>query len=121
MRSVKSGFSAWSTFSKVPLTEVISTPTLRTQSTAQPIAESHQLDLTLVDIGDFSNLLATLPQKGGTYLIVGHSNTLPAWIEALGCSCEPIDDQDYDNLFLISLDPSGCSSLRFQIEGPAKL
>ena len=43
--------------------------------------------------------------KGKIILVVGHSNTLPALIAALGASknVPPIAENEYDNIYLISI------------------
>jgi hypothetical protein len=41
-------------------------------------------------------------------LVVGHSNTVPAIIEALGAvRPAPICDPEYDNLYVVTIGPDG--------------
>jgi broad specificity phosphatase PhoE len=45
---------------------------------------------------------------GETVLVVGHSNTVPAIVEALGARRPPaICDSQYDNLYVVTVPPSG--------------
>jgi len=45
---------------------------------------------------------------GQTVLVVGHSNTVPKIVEALGAAAPPpICDQDYDDLYIVSIPSEG--------------
>ena len=70
---------------------VYSTPYFRTQETAQPVAKHHGVELTTVEVQSFSKMLDHLGAKPGTFLIAGHSNTIPEWIQSLGCQSQAID------------------------------
>ena len=41
--------------------------------------------------------------RDGTVLVVGHSNTIPAGIAALGGPDVKIDDKTFDDLFVVTL------------------
>lgn len=82
---------------------VFTTYTIRTAQTAQPTARAAGLDTTTYASGD-SLLRVLLGRKGKNYLVVGHSNTVPQMLRAVGL--QPgfegnIPDQQYDNLFEI--------------------
>jgi broad specificity phosphatase PhoE len=46
-----------------------------------------------------------IKQKNRRFLVVGHSNTIPAMLRHIGLtpSMENIPDNDYDNLFVVKL------------------
>ncbi len=82
---------------------VFTTYTIRTAQTALPTARAAGLDTTTYASGD-SLLRVLMGRKGKSYLVVGHSNTVPQMIRAVGL--QPgfegnIPDQQYDNLFEI--------------------
>jgi len=56
----------------------------RTRQTAGPLAERLGLDLTVYDPSDNAALVARVRAEPGPVLIVGHSNTVPAIVAALG-------------------------------------
>lgn len=87
---------------------------VRTRDTAAPLAERLGVEITVHPVADAeassreiaSRVLAEHP--GGTVLIVGHSNTVPLIVEALGGDdVGPLDDADYDNLFIVVVRAPG--------------
>lgn len=77
----------------------------RTQQTAAPLAKMLGLAVTTVSAKDNTALVSELRDLKSKALVVGHSNTLPDLIKALGIE-EPIAiaDGDYDNLFVVELN-----------------
>ncbi len=72
----------------------------RTQETAAPLAG--RLKLTPVVENDTTALVTALRARGTeTVLVVGHSDTLPDVIAAFGGPAVGIDDDDYDDLFVL--------------------
>ena len=52
-----------------------------------------------------AELLRSTP---GHHLVVGHSNTTPALVEALGGDpVSPIDEMEYDRFYLVTVSPGG--------------
>jgi len=86
---------------------VYATQYARTQQTIAPSAGDARLKPRIVDAGSEKELARTLldGHRGEKVLVCGHSNTVPALLAALGIT-EPItiDDADYDNLFVVSID-----------------
>ncbi|HAF04119.1 MAG TPA: hypothetical protein DHU55_07450 [Blastocatellia bacterium] len=77
----------------------------RTQQTAAPLAKALGITVTTLPAKDNAALVAKLRASNGNALVVGHSDTIPDLIKALGIS-EPINiaENDYDNLFAVVLD-----------------
>ena len=90
---------------------VYATPFRRTQETAQAVASKLDLPIHTYDPADNEAVLAEILKtyKGKIILVVGHSNTLPTLIADLGASKKvpPIDEDEYDNIYVISIPWSG--------------
>lgn len=85
---------------------IYTTKTVRTRTTGAPLAE--QLKLTMLEL-ETKEAPESVAQKlrahaGATILVVGHSNTTPALIRALGIPNAPeIADDDFGNVFIVTL------------------
>jgi phosphohistidine phosphatase SixA len=79
----------------------------RTQETAAPLARAAHLDPTLVPGNDVPALVAKLRELNGNALVVGHTNTIPDLMKALGITTSiNIPDDDYTEILMVSLgDP----------------
>lgn len=74
----------------------------RTQQTAAPLAQARRLTPTIIVAKDTAALVARLKQSPVPVLVVGHSNTVPEILTALGASpAVTIPDTEYDNLFIV--------------------
>jgi broad specificity phosphatase PhoE len=87
---------------------IYSTDTRRTIETAQPIADALELKIqTYENQEDDEPVVDAMvnAHKGRIILVVGHSNTLPTMIAALGASKKvpPIAEFEYDNIYVISI------------------
>lgn len=83
---------------------------LRTNQTAQPLAKELGKTLTVVPKGDPRDLVERLRKQhaGQTVVLVGHTDTLPGLIKALGHPAEiKIDAQDYGNIFIVTPGAGG--------------
>jgi len=90
---------------------VIATERQRTQATAGPLAQAHGLTPEIVSLrhgaAHVDSVAAAVRRHAGhTVLVVGHSNTVPAIVHALGGPklpdlCEP----QFSNLFVVVLKP----------------
>ena len=90
------------------LTAVHSTDFRRTRSTARPTAEAKQLDLNSYDPRDLPAFAEQLREQGGRHLVVGHSNTTPALVKALGGEAEDtITEDEFDRLYIVTLGTDG--------------
>ncbi len=88
----------------------------RTNATAQPTASSQGLTIQLYDSKNLKAAIATILKNnsGKNVLIVGHSNTILETIEATG-ALKPFDsigDNDYNNLFIVTLKKNGNTKVR---------
>ena len=96
-----------------PVKAVVSTDFARTRSTAAPLAASRGLTTELVDARapDHARAVAAgvlARHRGETVVVVGHSNTVPDIVAALGApKPAPICDAEYDNLFVVRVPASG--------------
>jgi len=91
--------------SDAKITAIYATEFKRTQQTAAPLAKALGITVTTVQLKDKDALVAELRALNGNALVVGHGNTIPDLVKALGIS-EPINigENDYDNLFEIVLE-----------------
>ena len=89
------------------ITSVFVTEFKRTQQTAAPTARAAHLTPTVVPAGDTPALVAKLRALNGNALVVGHGNTIPDLMKALGIATPiTIPEDDYTEIFLVSLgDP----------------
>ena len=92
---------------QVHLDAIFSTDYSRTKETVKPLANGQKLDINIYDPGDLNGLIETLKSQyaGGRVLVVGHSNTIPQTINALGVqpALQDLDHGAYDDLFMVIL------------------
>jgi broad specificity phosphatase PhoE len=88
---------------------VYSTDYNRTKQTAQPTAEKNELGLTIYDPRNLDGKAFLEANKGKTVLIVGHSNTTPAFVNSVigKEKYQGIDDNNNANLYIVTVTPSG--------------
>ncbi len=89
----------------------------RTQKTAEPLAELLNVKPTVSE-KDLTRFAAQLlaDKSSDTALIVGHSNTVPDLVKALGADVKwQIADQEFDRLVVVTLTKAGpiVSMLRY--------
>jgi broad specificity phosphatase PhoE len=84
------------------ITGIFVTEYQRTWQTAAPLAKALGITVTIVSSKDAPTLAQKVQAATGNVLVVGHSNTLPDLIAALGIQPPvKIDDAEYDNLFVV--------------------
>ena len=85
----------------------------RTQETAEIVASEIGIEVDIVDARDVEGLAARIREghAGQMVLVVGHSNTIPAVVRALGAEAEDIPEDEYDDLFVVFLDGEGASAV----------
>lgn len=81
----------------------------RTKLTLLPLSERLGLPVREISAKDPTGLVkAVLSHPGGLVVVAAHSDTLPALVEALGGgTVAPIDEGDYDNLFVLTIYAPG--------------
>jgi phosphohistidine phosphatase SixA len=88
------------------ITAIYVTEYKRTQQTAAPLAKATGVSVTIVPAKETEPLIAKLRSATGNNLVIGHSNTLPEIIKALGISTAvTVADSEYDNLFVVTPGP----------------
>lgn len=102
-----------SMFENSGVTAIYVTDTLRTQQTAQPLAEATHLKPTMLPANDIAGLLKALrADHHGVVVVINHSNRIPEIIRQLGGPAVTINDNDYENLFVLTLEDKGAVLLR---------
>ncbi len=101
-----------SALSDASVSSIITTQFRRTRATAAPLAE--KLGLTPITVAADAGLAAHAQATanavrarpaGEVVLVVGHSNTIPAILRALGGPDFPeLCESEYDKLFIVQLD-----------------
>lgn len=88
------------------VTRVYSTDLKRTRATARPTADERKLPILPYDPRALQPFADTVRTMGGRLLMVGHSNTTPALVRALGGDPgPPIGDGEYDRLYVLTVSP----------------
>ncbi|WP_051275445.1 phosphoglycerate mutase family protein [Aestuariibacter salexigens] len=102
-------------FSDKSLNAVYSTPYKRTQDTAQPVADAKGLNVTSYDPRRLDEFASMLLNAGENVLVVGHSNTTPELIKKLNGAPSKIEETQYGDLFILSIQKRGVSQSHVMI------
>lgn len=102
------------------VTAIVTSDRLRTRETAAPIARRQEIQPVEIGRpeGTLEGHIAAVVSEvrrhpGGVVLVVGHGDTLPAIIAALGGPrVGAIDDDQFDNLFVLTGGPQGVRLVR---------
>jgi broad specificity phosphatase PhoE len=102
------------------VTAIITTQLRRTHDTAQPLAAALHVTPEVVEVGDDDEdghardvANAVRRHAGEVVLVVGHSNTVPKIIAALGGPQMPeICETQFGNLFVLQPAPAGARLVR---------
>ena len=87
------------------LRAIFTTEFKRTEETAAPLAKATNITPTMVSANDMQALVEKLRAAKGNALVVGHANTIPEIVKALGIgTAVDIVEDDYSELFLVTLD-----------------
>ena len=96
-------------FAATPITAIYTTPYTRTRDTAAPLAAAANVtpvEVTANDAYPREIVRKVQEQRGGTFVVVGHSNTTRDVLRAFGISDAPhIAESEYDNLFIVTFAP----------------
>jgi broad specificity phosphatase PhoE len=75
----------------------------RTKDTAAPLAEKIGVKAEVVTSRDAKGLIAKIKaHTTGAVLVVGHSNTVPEIVKALGGSAVTMADNEFDSMFFVA-------------------
>lgn len=101
----------WDVVKDARVNAIITTQFVRSKETAEPTAEKLKLTPEVIKTGGENHprevAAAIRKHAGQTVLVVGHSNTVPSIIAALGAEKPPaICDLEYDNLYVVTFGPS---------------
>lgn len=90
------------------LTAIHSTAYLRTMGTAEAVSTATGLEVREYDPDDLPGVAARLLDEGGRHLVVGHSNTTPALVQALGGDPGgPLSEEEYGRVYQVTTGPDG--------------
>jgi broad specificity phosphatase PhoE len=86
------------------ITSVFVTEFKRTQETAAPAARVTYVSPTVIRANDIGALVEKLRALNGNALVVGHGNTIPDLLKALGIVTPiSIPEDDYTEIFVVSV------------------
>ena len=93
------------TLKDVDFDAVYSTDFVRTRKTAKPVAQANDLALTIYDAQNLYDEAFQQETAGKTVLVVGHSNTTPAFVNSIlgEEKYDEIDDSLFGNLYIVKI------------------
>jgi len=84
------------------ITAVFVTEFKRTQETAAPTAKAGHVSPTVISANDIGALVEKLHALNGNALVVGHGNTIPDLLKALGIATPvSVPEDDYSEIFAV--------------------
>jgi phosphohistidine phosphatase SixA len=104
------------------ITSVFVTEFKRTQETAAPTARAAHVSPTVLPANDIGALVEKLRALNGNALVVGHGNTIPGLLKALGIATQvSIPEDDYTEIFAVLIgDEHQCSGCIIRFDKDAK-
>ena len=101
------------------ITHIHSTDYFRTRATAAPLAAATGLSVSVYDAGNQAAFAGELLATPGRHLVVGHSNSIPGLVTALGGDPHgAIASMEYDRLYLVSIGPAGAETVLLRFGEP---
>lgn len=87
----------------------------RTQDTGKPLASKLGLKVESIAANDTAALVARIraDHARDVVLVIGHSNTLPAAIKAMGGPAITMRDDEYDAIFVLNPSTGGFTLFRY--------
>ena len=81
----------------------------RTMTTAKAVAESQQKEVEIYDPRQLNDPAFQEKTKGKTVLVVGHSNTNPAFVNQIleEKKYQDLAEKEYGSLFIVTVAPNG--------------
>ena len=93
-------------FAGAGVNAIYATQYKRTQQTVKPLADRTGVHVTLLDSKQTDELVNQIQttHRGQTIFVAGHNNTVPAIVSVLSNeNLPPIPDNEYDNLFIVTI------------------
>jgi phosphohistidine phosphatase SixA len=101
------------------ITHIHTTDFKRTRATGAPTSAMTGLPMKLYDPRDLAAFAGQLSRTPGRHLVLGHSNTTPQLVEALGGDPgTPIEEMEYDRLYIVTLTAAGASTVLLRFGSP---
>ena len=101
------------------ITHVHTTNFKRTRATGEPSATAAGLTMELYDPGNLEGFAQLLWDTPGRHLVLGHSNTTHDLVAALGGDpVSPIEEMEYDRLYIVTLHAGGASTVLLRFGTP---
>ncbi|MEP6917990.1 MAG: phosphoglycerate mutase family protein [Acidobacteriota bacterium] len=97
-------------FAKAGVTAMFTSSARRTKDTAAPLATAAGVAPHVID-DDTAKAKAQILGGGACVMVVGHSDTVPEFIAALGGPAVTIEDDQFDRLFVVGTTGAGPASL----------
>ena len=101
------------------LTHIHSTDFIRTRETGGPSAEGTGLEIEAYDHRALEAFAEQLLATPGRHLVVGHSNSTPSLVDALGGDPHgAIGHLEYDRLYMLAVGPNGVETVLLRFGAP---
>jgi broad specificity phosphatase PhoE len=101
------------------ITRIHSTDYRRTRETADPTSAATGVEVAIYDPSDLDAFAEELRSSPGRHLVVGHSNTTPELVAALGGDPGlPMESLEYDRLYVVTLEETGASTVLLRFGEP---
>jgi phosphohistidine phosphatase SixA len=85
------------------VTAVFTSDARRTKETAAPlVAQTHLTPVELTGTNSAAHQASVLAVSGGTTVVIGHTNTVPPLIAALGAGSPEVLESEFDRLFVVT-------------------
>ncbi len=98
-------------FGDAAVSAIFTSTFLRTKRTAAPLAQKTGIAPKVI-ADDAGQARAQIVAAGPCVVVIGHSNTVPAFIHAMGGpSILQIAENEFDRMFVMSVPPDGAPSL----------
>jgi broad specificity phosphatase PhoE len=96
-------------FEEVEFDLIYSSNYHRTMNTARAVADKQQKKVEIYDPKKLNDTEFQKKTKGKTVLVVGHSNTNPAFVNLLlgEKKYQDLDEKEYGSLFIVTVSPGG--------------
>jgi len=101
------------------LTHIHSSDYIRTRETAAPTAEAVGVEVATYNVRALDAFAQELLSTPGRHLVVGHSNSTPNLVTALGGDPNgEIEEMEYDRLYMLAVGPGGVDTILLRFGEP---